>query len=144
MQTAAAAFKPCEAIVHKLAWILAAIAVSALTLVLARQLLLALPADHFCHTGERTASPARLWLVRLGGVGLILLGAVMAIPGVPGQGLLLILLGLVALDVPILRRLELRLLRVPAVSKAVNRLRISGGKPPLAFPPVDGDGAPPP
>ena len=65
---------------------------------------------------------------------MITLGAVLAIPGVPGQGLLLVLIGLILLDVPILRRLELRLLRVRLVSEAVNRMRINAGQLPLQLP----------
>ena len=35
---------------------------------------------------------------------------------------------------PLLRRLELRLLRVPMVHRSVNQLRVNAGKPPLQLP----------
>ena len=134
MQTAAKPFKLPGAVVRKVAWILAAIIVSVLTLVLARQFLLALPADHFCRSESRKPSGPRQLIQRVGGALLVLVGAVLAIPGVPGQGLLMILIGLMLLDLPFLRRLELRLLRVPLVAQAVNALRSQGGKPPLELP----------
>lgn len=115
-------------------WILASVAISVLTLLLARQFLLALPADHFCRTGKPSVSKARRIADRIVGVLLIGLGIVLAVPGIPGQGLLLVLVGLILLDLPILRRLELRVLRVSAVSKAVNRMRTKAGKAPLDLP----------
>lgn len=134
MRSAAAPYKPPEAVVPKLAWILTAIAVSALTLLTARQFLLYLPADHFCADGRRDVLPAKRWAKRIAGVALIVLGILLALPGIPGQGLLLVLIGLMLLDAPLLRRLELRLLRVPMVHRSVNKLRVNAGKPPLQLP----------
>ncbi len=119
---------------HKVLWIFLALLVSALSLLVARQFLVYLPADHFCQTRDRTVSRSRHVLQRLAGVLLILLGAVLAIPGVPGQGLLLVLIGLMLLDIPVLRRVELRILRVPVVLRAVNRLREHAQQPPLELP----------
>ena len=119
---------------RKFGWFLGALAISVLTLVIARQFLVYLPADHFCAHGRASVSRLRRTAQRFLGAFLITLGAVLAIPGVPGQGLLLVLIGLILLDVPILRRLELRLLRVRLVSEAVNRMRINAGQLPLQLP----------
>ena len=65
------------------------------------------------------------------GVVLIAVGIVLSLPGVPGQGLLTILVGVLLLDVPGKRRLELRVVRRPKVAAAINRLRARFDKPPL-------------
>lgn len=67
------------------------------------------------------------------GVVLVGLGIVMSLPGVPGQGLLTILLGIMLLDFPGKRRLEYRLISRPAVLRAVNKLRAKFGKPDLVL-----------
>jgi len=67
----------------------------------------------------------------LGGALLIVLGAVMALPGVPGQGVLTMLIGLTMLDFPGKRALERRFVTRPTVLKAINRLRARFGKPAL-------------
>ena len=66
----------------------------------------------------------------LGGL-LVLLGVVLSLPGVPGQGILTILLGVMLLDVPGKRDLERRIMSRPAVFKSINRLRERFGHPPL-------------
>ena len=118
----------------KVLWVALAIALSLLTLVAARQFLIQLPADHFCHDNQRKTTTSKRIIQRIAGILLLLLGALLAIPGGPGQGLLLVLMGLVLLDLPPLRRLELRLLRVPVIARAVNRTREGAGKPPLQVP----------
>lgn len=67
------------------------------------------------------------------GVLLVALGIVMSVPGVPGQGLLTILLGVMLLDFPGRRSLELRLVSRPAVFKTINKLRHRFGKPNLVL-----------
>jgi hypothetical protein len=67
------------------------------------------------------------------GVLLVALGIVMSIPGVPGQGLLTILLGVMLLDFPGRRDLELKLVSRPAVFKTINKLRHRFGKPSLVL-----------
>jgi hypothetical protein len=62
---------------------------------------------------------------------LVLLGIVMALPGVPGQGLILILIGLTLADFPGKRRLEMGLIRRPAVLRMINDVRTRFGHPPL-------------
>jgi hypothetical protein len=58
---------------------------------------------------------------------IIVLGAIMALPGVPGQGVLLILIGLTLINFPGKRRLEKRLIRRTSILKLVNRLRARFG-----------------
>jgi hypothetical protein len=65
------------------------------------------------------------------GVFLILLGIVLSLPGVPGQGILTILLGLIMLDIPGKRPFEARIIQRPAILTAVNNLRARYKKPPL-------------
>jgi hypothetical protein len=67
----------------------------------------------------------------LAGVLLILLGIVMAVPGVPGQGFLTIIIGITLLNFPRKRRLERRLIGRPAILRAINRLRARFGHRPL-------------
>jgi hypothetical protein len=65
-----------------------------------------------------------------GGV-LVVAGVVMSLPGVPGQGVLTILLGVMLLDFPGRRGLETRLVRLPRVFRSINALRARFDKPPL-------------
>lgn len=62
---------------------------------------------------------------------IVLLGIVMSLPGVPGQGVLTILLGVMLLDFPGKRQLELRLVSRPQVLRAINRIRQRFDRPPL-------------
>ena len=66
-----------------------------------------------------------------GGVLLIILGVIMSLPGVPGQGFLVILIGLTLVDFPGKRRAELWFLRRPSLLTGINRLRARFHKAPL-------------
>ena len=65
------------------------------------------------------------------GLVLVVLGVIMSLPGVPGQGVLVILIGLTLADFPGKRRLELWLLRQPALLRGINKLRARFHKPAL-------------
>jgi len=67
----------------------------------------------------------------IGGVLLVALGIVLSLPGLPGQGLLTVLLGIMLLDFPGKHRLEQKLLSRPSIVNAINRLRARFDKPPL-------------
>lgn len=67
------------------------------------------------------------------GVLLVALGILMSIPGVPGQGILTILLGIMLLDFPGRQNLERRIVSQPRVLKNVNKLRHRFGKPELVL-----------
>ncbi len=98
-----------------------------------------IPANYFSSHYVQDFMPGKPWIVRWGavilknllGVFLILLGLVLSLPGVPGQGLLTILLGLIMLDIPGKRPFEARIIKRPAVLSAVNKLRARYKKPPL-------------
>jgi hypothetical protein len=68
----------------------------------------------------------------LGGLA-VLGGVVLSLPGVPGPGLVLILIGLMLLDFPGKRRLVRRLVRNPSVLRTINWLRRRFGKPALVL-----------
>jgi hypothetical protein len=65
---------------------------------------------------------------------LIVVGAVLSIPGVPGQGVLTIVVGLFLVDFPRRQKLERALARRPGVLPALNRLRVRFGRAPLQPP----------
>jgi len=108
-------------------------------LALVSLILVKLPADHFSK-GHRTRfwSGPRPWLhaamvigKNILGLLLVALGVVLSVPGVPGQGLLTILLGIMLLDFPGKDRLEQKLLSRPGIVNTINKLRGRFGKPPL-------------
>ena len=98
-----------------------------------------IPANYFSSHYRQDFLPGSSWLVRWGavilknflGLFLIVLGLLLSLPGVPGQGLLTILLGLVLMDIPGKRPLEARIIKRPAILSAANRLRARFGKEPL-------------
>tara|TARA_R110002126_G_scaffold6119_14_gene32301 strand:+ start:828 stop:1325 length:498 start_codon:yes stop_codon:yes gene_type:complete len=84
-----------------------------------------LPVDHFIAKERPPRSWQRILWVNLGGWLLIVAGLFMLV--LPGQGLLSILLGLQCVDLPGKRRLELALLRRPAIRRAVDWIRTRKG-----------------
>jgi len=98
-----------------------------------------IPANYFSSHYKQDFLPNSSWIVRWGaviaknvfGIFLIALGIVLSLPGVPGQGILTILLGLIMIDIPGKRPLEARIIKRPTVLAALNRLRERYGKPPL-------------
>lgn len=100
-----------------------------------------IPENYFSSHYQRDFLPGSPFLVRWGavilknvlGVILILVGIVLSLPGVPGQGLLTILLGLIMLDIPGKRPLEAKIIQRPAVLAAINNLRAKYKKPPLVL-----------
>ena len=67
------------------------------------------------------------------GMVLVFLGILMSIPGVPGQGILTILLGIMLLDFPGKRALEYKIVSRPVVLERINRLRHRFSKAPLVL-----------
>ena len=98
-----------------------------------------LPADYFVNPAARNRAQDRHPAVyavlvvgrNLAGYFLIALGVVLSLPGVPGQGILTILMGVMLVDVPGKLRLERWLVTRRPVLAAVNRLRAKVGTPPL-------------
>ncbi|MEI6534363.1 MAG: PGPGW domain-containing protein [Verrucomicrobiaceae bacterium] len=68
-------------------------------------------------------------------IGVLLVLAGIAMLFLPGQGLLTVIIGIMMLNFPGKRALELRLIRLPGVLRAVNALRARAKHPPLQLPP---------
>jgi hypothetical protein len=123
--------------------VLAGVLVSVVTFVgsiaVVTLVLVKLPENYFHSSHGREFLTERHPALRLAGiivknlVGLVLVafGVVMSLPGVPGQGVLTILLGIMLLDFPGKRDLEIKLVSRPRVFSAINRLRARFAKPPL-------------
>jgi hypothetical protein len=101
--------------------------------------LVKLPANYFHSSHNREFLVHRHPILRAVGIAaknvlgfvLVVLGVLMAVPGVPGPGVLSILLGIMLLDFPGKRSLETRIVGRPRVNSAVNALRARFNKPPL-------------
>ena len=102
-------------------------------------ILVKIHADHFSKSRKTKfwAGP-RPWLhaakvigKNIGGILLVALGVVLSLPGVPGQGLLTVLLGIMLLDFPGRDRLEQKLLSKPSILNSINKLRARFDKKPL-------------
>ena len=103
--------------------------------------ILRLPENHF-HLepppSEKSNRPQwqrtlRIVVKNLVGVALIVLGLVMALPGVPGQGLVTMFMGIVLLDFPGKRAFERRIVSRPSILRACNGLRTRFGKKPFTL-----------
>jgi len=100
-----------------------------------------IPANYFSSHYIQDFLPDSPWLVRWGavvlknlfGLFLICLGIILSLPGVPGQGILTILLGLIMMDIPGKRPIESWIIKRPAVLSAVNNFRAKYHKPPLVM-----------
>jgi hypothetical protein len=106
------------------------------SLAVVTRIVVTLPEDYF----ERVSEARRRWTARrivrnLAGVVIVAVGAALSLPGVPGQGVLTMLVGLFLVDFPRRRQIERALARRPGVLPALNRLRARFGHPPLR-PPV--------
>ena len=107
-----------------------------LTLVLVPVLIIRIPADYFSHDHRLHISKRHPLLNIVIKVAKNLLGAVFLLVGfvllfLPGQGLLLILVGLLIMNYPGKYALERWLIQRPGVLPALNALRVRRGKPPL-------------
>jgi hypothetical protein len=94
------------------------------------------PANRFSDTHAPTRGPMPIWLLHvvgrnLGGAILILLGIAMSLPGVPGQGILTIIIGITMLDIPGKKRLERRLIGRPRILRIINGMRARFKRAPL-------------
>jgi len=127
-----------------LLWVVVAwIGTVSLSMLIAAVVVLRLPSTYFrddakpALRADQSTSRLIRRIARNGlGVILVLAGALLSVPGVPGQGAMTILVGLLLIDFPGRRRLERALLRRPSVLPALNRLRARFGKAPL-LPPDD-------
>jgi hypothetical protein len=67
----------------------------------------------------------------LAGLVLILLGIAMSLPGIPGQGVLTIIIGITMMDIPGKRGLERRLISRPRILRVINGMRARFRRAPL-------------
>lgn len=119
--------------------VLMAIVAFVASLVVVTVLLVNLPPNFFLESHSRhlwiDRHPVIRWsgLILKNAVGwfLVLLGGVLVLPGIPGQGVLTILLGLVLVDFPGKKKVERRVLSRPRLRARINQLRQWFGKPPL-------------
>jgi hypothetical protein len=101
--------------------------------------LVRLPANFFHPENDRDILVDRHHVIRWSGIvvknvigfALVIIGVIMAIPGVPGPGFLTILFGIALLDFPGKRRLEYKIVSRPKIYQAINALRRKFDKPPL-------------
>ena len=105
------------------------------SLAIVLRVVLSLPDDYF----DRGPEVRRPWTLarvarNLAGLLLIAVGVVLSVPGIPGQGLLTVLVGVLLVDFPQRRKLERALLRRPGVLPTLNRLRARFGRAPLRPP----------
>lgn len=113
--------------------------VTALSFVAVAIVIVRLPEDHFASDrppdGRTPTNAARRIARNLLGILLIAVGLVLSVPGIPGQGVLTILLGVMLVDFPGRRVVERWLITRPGILAAMNRLRRRFGAPPLREPP---------
>ena len=111
------------------------------SLVLIPVLVVRMRADYFVQPRSGRAAlagfhPAFRWMLlglkNLLGFVLLVLGLAMLVG--PGQGVLTILVSLSLLNFPGKRRLEVRMLRLPGLLAAINRLRQRAGRDPVILP----------
>lgn len=104
-------------------------------------ILVKIPPDYFKESNHSTFLESQSPVVRvlaiigknLLGVVLVVLGILLSLPGVPGQGVLTILLGIMLLDFPGRRRFERWIVGWPKVFNGINKLRQRFDKPPLVL-----------
>lgn len=111
-----------------------------LTVILVPVVVVRLPADYFVASGK-AAHHHRTPLGWCARIGKNLLGGVFVLAGIamlvlPGQGLLTILIGLLLVEFPGKRRLELSVVRRPAIRRFLDRMRQRHGHAPFVVPPA--------
>lgn len=119
----------------------ASLAMFALSLVVFPLVVISLPPDYFVRERRDPVRQLRrrplLWaavMVVKNLLGAALIAAGIAMLVLPGQGLLTILMGLALTNFPGKFALERRLVRVPSVGRALNRIRSAARRPSLEIP----------
>jgi hypothetical protein len=118
----------------------AGLAVTVLGGIVATVVVVRLPPDYFTRPdpakgrigslGHKLGRVAR----NVAGVALIVGGVVLMLPGVPGPGIIVLLLGLSLTDVPGKRRVMQSLVRKPSVLRSLNRVRRRFHRPEFVLP----------
>ncbi len=113
-------------------WLLITVA----SIAIAVAVLIRLPADYL----RRRSARRDRWSVlgayarNVVGIALVAVGALLAIPGVPGQGVLVALAGILLLDFRGKRRVVAKMLAQPSLLLAINSLRRRFLQPPIERP----------
>jgi hypothetical protein len=115
------------------------IAMFVLSTALAIFIVVLLPRDYFANPRQKMLPPRNRPALRLAlrigknivGWLLILLGIALSMPGMPGEGILIALVGLVLIDFPGKSRLEQKIIRIGWVRKPLNHVRARFHRPPL-------------
>ena len=113
--------------------------IALVTTVAGLAIIVRLPAEHFVSKPDPNSWWRRHRIIRwtllvlknLLGLLVLPLGVIMALPMVPGPGLVFVLLGLSLLDFPGKKTLERKLVGRPSVMRFLNDLRASFGRPPF-------------
>ena len=124
-----------------LLWLLIFLITFGASLAIVSLVLVKLPATYFKRSHKRKFLANRSPIIRglaiigknLLGVLLVVVGVLLSVPGVPGQGMLTILLGVMLLDFPGKPRLEHWIVSRPKILKTINRLRHRFSKPALVL-----------
>jgi len=114
-------------------WVLGVWAATTLvTMLIAGAVFVTLPADYLGGPGNPRPRHWTFRIVRSAvGVVLVLVGVLLSLPGIPGQGVLTILAGVMLIEFPGRYRIVRAIIGRPAVLAAVNRLRARFNRPPL-------------
>jgi hypothetical protein len=111
-------------------------------LIVVGAVLVRLPPDYFSNDSPRPFWMDRHPIIRviglvtknvIGGT-LAVFGVLLSIPGVPGPGILTLLIGIMLLDFPGKRRVERWLIRRSIILRTVNWLRARYARPPFSIP----------
>lgn len=124
-----------------LLWLLIFLLTFGTSLAIVSLVLVKLPATYFKRSHNRefliNHPPIVRVLAIIGknvlGVVLVIVGILLSLPGVPGQGMLTILLGVMLLDFPGKARFEYWIVSRPKILNAINKLRHRFSKPQLVL-----------
>ncbi|MFN2511970.1 MAG: hypothetical protein ABR568_11070 [Pyrinomonadaceae bacterium] len=124
-----------------LLWLLIFVLTFGASLAIVSLVLVKLPATYFRKSHKRKFLADRPPIIRgvaiigknLLGVVLVVVGVLLSLPGVPGQGVLTILLGVMLLDFPGKPRLEHWIVSRPKILQTINKLRHRFSKPKLVL-----------
>ena len=124
-----------------LIWLLIFVLTFGTSLATVSLVIVKLPATYFKRSHDKSFLANRSPIIRglaiigknLLGVVLVVVGVLLSVPGVPGQGMLTILLGVMLLDFPGKPRLEYWIVSRPKILHAINRLRHRFSKPALVL-----------
>ncbi len=122
-----------------LGWLAWAIVGIVLSVVAITAVLVGLPSDYFHALSQKSILPGKPLFVRwvvlaaknLLGLVLILIGIMLSLPGIPGQGLLTIMIGVLLLDIPGKHPLQSKWMNTPSIINLINKIRQHFGRPPL-------------